>query len=83
MSQKLRAKFAVQHITDFGSYDGKHPNLKVQLNAVYSGDKNSEDNQFSAATPSGDCWMMISNPQADGFFKPGKKYYLDFTEAED
>lgn len=79
----LRAKFQVEHVVDYGSYDKVHPNKKVKLNAVYSHDKNTEDNQFSAATPSGTLEMMISNPNATEFFKPGKKYYLDITEVPD
>ena len=81
-TMSLRAKFKVSQLTDFGSYDGgKTPNLKVTLNAVYSSDKASEDNQFSMATPSGELWMMVSNPNAEGFFKPGKSYYLDIQEV--
>jgi hypothetical protein len=77
---KMRAKFQTQSVTDFG-YGSK----QVKLCAVYaiSEERNKEDNQFSKATPSGTIEMMISAEGALDFIKPGKKYYVDFTEAED
>lgn len=83
MSKTLRAKFSVEHVVDYGEASKGYPNKRVKLNAVYSGDRNIEDNQFSMATPWGTLEMMISNPNAIDFFTPGKKYYLDFTEAEE
>ena len=53
---------------------------KVNLGAVYG--KEGENKDFADATPSGGCWMNISNgrPALD-YFKPGKQYYVTFTEA--
>lgn len=70
---KVRAKFMVQFVQDYGTWQ------KVALSAQYSSSK--EDNQFAAATPSGTLEMTISNPAVFGFLKPGKQYYLEFTEA--
>ena len=55
---------------------------KVKLGAVCG--QEGENKDFADATPSGECWMNISagRPAAD-FFKPGKKYYVTFTEAPD
>jgi hypothetical protein len=55
---------------------------KVSLGAVYS--TTGENKDFCDATPSGECWMNIAPgfPAAE-FFKPGKKYYVTFTEAPD
>lgn len=55
---------------------------KMKLGAVYG--KDGENKDFNDATPSGECWMQISDgrPAAD-FFKPGKNYYVTFTEAPD
>ncbi len=53
------------------------------LTAVYGGSSNAEDNTFAKATPSGGAHLQIDNDSAKGFFKPGKKYYVDFTEAAD
>jgi len=74
---KIRAKIQISSV--FGIGDGK----TEQMNAhgVYGGTTNAEDNTFSAATPSLNLTMSITNPGATGIFKQGKKYYIDFTEA--
>jgi hypothetical protein len=56
----------------------------ITLHAVYGTDDkdNEENNQFSQATPFGELQMTIDNPTAQGFFKEGNNYYLDFTAAE-
>jgi len=41
-----------------------------------------EDNTYSKYTPSGNLTLTISNPDLYGKFKPGHKYYVDFTVAE-
>lgn len=74
-----RAKFKCQSVTRTKS--GTKEYQEVKLSAVYGGDKNSEDNQFSEATPSGTLIMVISNPAVLGFFEPDKNYYLDITTA--
>lgn len=55
----------------------------VKLVAVYGGSTNAEDNTFASATPGGSLELNVDNPSAQGFFKPGKKYYIDITEAPD
>lgn len=55
---------------------------EVTLDAVYSGDKNSEDNTYSQATPSAQLKMSVTNKSVHGAFVPGQKYYVDFTPAE-
>lgn len=65
-------------LKDFG-YNSK----EVELMAVYSNEKNTEDNQFSQATPSGTLKMMVTAEGAQKFFTPGKSYYLDFQECEE
>lgn len=55
---------------------------ELKLSAVYSGDKNSEDNTFSEATPSAVLTMQITNKELHGKFAPGQKFYVDFTPAQ-
>lgn len=63
---------------DFGNFKQN----KVRLGAVYS--NTGENKDFSSATPSGECWMAISEGlPAAAFFKPGKSYYVRFEEAPD
>lgn len=41
-----------------------------------------EDNTYAHFSPSGELRLTVANPNLVGTFKPGRKYYLDFTEAE-
>lgn len=52
----------------------------VTLNAA-NGKKDTANAQWSKWTPSGNLMMQINNPEAQGKFKPGAFYFLDFTEA--
>ena len=45
--------------------------------------ENQEDQDFNRFTPSGEMQISIDNPKANGYFKPGSSYYLDFTEAKE
>ena len=78
--EAVRAKMQCRAMetTDFGTWKQN----KVSLGAVYG--NGGENKDFSDATPSGECWMVISSgrPAAE-FFKPGKTYYVTFTEAPD
>lgn len=67
----VRAKFTVQ------SSDGVNT---VVLTAQYDPNQ-EEDKAYSKATPSGRIEMQVDNPPAREFFKAGKTYYVDFTEA--
>lgn len=72
----VRAKFRVSHVTDYGN------DLKqVCLEAVYD-DGIPENQRFSKHTPSGKIEISMTNPAASDQFKPGKSFYLVFTEAD-
>ena len=74
--EKVRAKFICHAITET-NYD----QVVVHMNAVYS--EEGENKDFVEATPCGNLDMHIDkNAPASKFFKQGKNYYLDFTEAE-
>lgn len=63
-------------------YNPTYVQHKVRLGAVCG--REGENKDFSDATPSGECWMQISEGRpALAFFQPGKKYYVTFTEAPD
>lgn len=64
--------------TDFGNWKQN----KVQLGAIYG--NHGENKDFNDATPSGECWMVISEGRpAAKYFQPGKNYYVTFTPAND
>lgn len=70
-----RAKFTCESILLLGNQ------RKVTLRAVSGG--TPEDNQFSKWTPSGVVEIYISNPSAFDVFEVGKKYYADFSKADE
>ncbi len=74
---RIRAKIQISSAFKAEGYDGE----QIIAHAVYGNSTNAEDNTFSAATPSLDLRMWISNPAAIGRLEKGKKYYIDFTEA--
>lgn len=76
----MRAKFLCNSVTDYGN-NWTQATLQAVYSATKTGQTIKEDNEFAAATPNGKLEMTITNPAAIGFLKPGKKYYLDFTEA--
>ena len=79
MSDAVVAKMQCQSVetADHGYGTLQH---KVKLGAVYGTEGENKD--FADATPAGECWMQISpGRRALDFFKPGKKYYVTFTEA--
>lgn len=71
-----RAKFRCSSIEDYGV------SKKVKLNTVYAPDANGEDGGFTKATPNGELWMTIDNPNASCQFVPGKLYYVDISQAD-
>ena len=72
--KKVRAKFSCHYVE-------KHNNgaKTVHMNAVASGSKENES--FSEYTPAGNLSIKIDKGDAKEYFKEGKEYYLDFTEA--
>jgi hypothetical protein len=73
----VRAKFYVRGITR-QAYNPAA--LEVTLSPVTRGESNKE---WSAATPSGEIKMTITNPPAADYFgeRLGKELYVDFTEV--
>lgn len=59
----------------------------VRLGAVWEPDPATratpENAVFGNATPWGEFHAGIAPPEAKRFFKPGKSYYVTFTEAPD
>lgn len=76
----IRAKLTVNRI-ETQEYSAAYQQKTVVFGTVY--DQNiPEDQRFQQATPSGEARLQIDNPVALEVFKPGKKFYVDFTETE-
>lgn len=84
----VRAKFVCNSVTPY-SYDdgktvaGKNINLSAVIAYGEGGVRSDENESWSAATPSGQLSIHISNPAAFEQFEQGKSYYLDFTPVEE
>lgn len=73
MSKKIKAKFNVASITEYGNDGGR----KVTLYPVING---SEDNkEWSKHTPSGSLELHITNPDASIEFG---EYFITLEKAE-
>jgi len=78
---KMRAKMKVSEVI---IREG-HEELKmvpVCKTGSYPEDGADEDNTYAKWTPSGELKLGITNPALHGQFKPGQKFYVDFTDAE-
>lgn len=75
----IRAKMKLNSVNQFEGAES------LLFNAVaassYSQDGSDEDNTYAHFTPSAKCEILVTNPALLGKLKPGKKYYVDFTEA--
>lgn len=71
---KVRAKFRCNSVTDYGG--------QKSINMTAIGGREGENAHFAKATPSGTLQMNIdADVPASDYFKPGKDYYLEFSEA--
>lgn len=73
----VRAKFNVRSVTMYSNNFGE-----VELSAIHD-TGTPENKRFTKATPNGTLKMGIDNPSALDQFKPGKIFYVDFTEANE
>lgn len=79
---RIRAKMQAQSVIPPSARIYGHAE-DVELTCVYGGSTNAEDNTYARATPTGSMKLQVDNPGAQGFFKPGKKYYVTIEEAAD
>ncbi|MEX3972241.1 hypothetical protein [Paraburkholderia caribensis] len=95
MSTTMRAKFMVQNVMESKGTkdDGNGPEevkyserllmCAVGHNKAYEADgTGDEDSTFSRWTPCANLDITIQNPALWGEFRPGDKFYVDFTPAE-
>lgn len=81
MATTMRAKFQINSVEQqLGGAE------KLTLGAVcskgFGPNGESEDNTYARYTPQGSLTLTVNNPSLLGQFKPGEKFYLDFTPAE-
>lgn len=78
---KMRAKMVITEVSLFNESD------KIKMIPVcaktYPADGGDEDNTFAKFSPSGSAELSIANPALVGQFRPGQRYYVDFTPVPD
>ena len=77
----MRAKMIVNRVERFPGSD------RITCAAVcrpdkYPDDGSDDDNTYAKFSPQGELTLTIANPALVGKIEPGRKFYLDFTEAE-
>lgn len=76
MATTTRAVFIVTSVTQYAGFAGS----TIIFSPVNPQLGSSDFKQFWEATPNGEIKMQITNPDAAQQFKPGKEFYVDFTE---
>lgn len=76
----MRAKLQISHIEKFTESERLH--FHGVAAKSYPADGSDEDNTFAKWSPSVELKITITNPALVGQFKPGDKFYVDFTPAE-
>jgi len=78
---KMRAKVKVTSVklTEYGEVLEMAP---VCSEKPFGPNGENEDNTFARFTPCGSLSLTVNNPDLAGQFKPGQKFYVDFTEAQ-
>jgi len=83
----MRAKFQIHSVRRNLDHKGEVGSETVDMSPVcksgaYPADGSDEDNTFAKFSPSGSLSLTVANPALMGQFKPGQKFYCDFTPAE-
>ena len=78
----MRAKLVITTVTQHGGGNEQLKFRGVCKSDAYPADGADENNTFARFSPSVNLEMTISNPALYGQFKPGQKFYVDFTETE-
>ena len=79
MASQTRALFVVNDLLERKDKDGNTMGIVVKLNPSYETGVNKA---FWEATPNGSMEMQINNPAVFGLFRPGQKFWVDFTPVE-
>jgi hypothetical protein len=77
----MRAKMVVESVMQH--VGGETLKLRaVGKSTGYDGEGNDEDNTYAKYSPQAELSIYVANPALHGGFKPGDKFYVDFTPAE-
>jgi hypothetical protein len=77
----MRAKFQILSVEALQGDTEKVKFAAVAKSGAYPADGSDEDNTYAKYSPAATCEIWIANPALAGKFKPGQKFYVDFTPA--
>lgn len=78
---KMRCKVQIQEVRLHGASETiiARPVCK---DGGYPADGSDEDNTFAKFSPSGEFQLSIANPALLGAYRPGQKFYVDWTPID-
>lgn len=82
MSKPMRCKVEIHEVTLHG-HSEQIVARPVCKSGSYPADGSDEDNTFAKFSPSGDLRLTIANPALLGIYKPGQRFYVDWTPVEE
>lgn len=77
----MRAKMRITKVEQFEGGSEKLEFTAVSKSTAYPADGSDEDNTYAKFSPTGSLTLTVANPALAGRFKPGQRFYLDFTEV--
>lgn len=76
----MRAKMLVTEVV-LGDGTDRVKMVAVARSSAYPQDGADEDNTYAKFSPSAELSLTIANPALLSKIRPGKRYYVDFTEV--
>ena len=77
----MRAKLVISNVNQCEGGNEQLTFRGVCRSDSYPADGSDENNTYAKFSPSVELKITISNPALYGQFKPGQKFYVDFTET--
>ncbi|MDK4704318.1 hypothetical protein PH562_18845 [Rhizobium sp. CNPSo 4062] len=77
----MRAKMRVTEVNRFEGSD-RLKMVAVAKSGSYPESGYDEDNTYAKFSPQGELTITVANPALLGKIEPGKRFYLDFIEAD-
>lgn len=74
----MRCKVQIHEVNLYGTTE-QIVARPVCKSGSYPADGTDEDNTFAKFSPSGELKLSIANPELLGVYKPGQKFYVDWT----
>lgn len=81
-AKPMRCKVEITEVT-LGKLQDNITARPVCKAGAYPSDGSDEDNTFAKFSPSGEFKLTVANPDLLGIYRPGQKFYVDWTPIEE